>query len=604
MATHYYPGLSITLAPDVGWQHTWSNDFVKDLPKPPGEQDNPYAYPGDDRHRPATAGGTLGGYNVLFTITGEGRWVDLWATGSGAQGVLVTVFQQTGVADDVYTVEYTGEVIHRDTWTQTLTRFVPGPLAYYSARNRPATTGIRLLLQPGLRYFFEVGSLTYNNALDYPGHTGYGFDQTFTLQARYTPVPLPDSIATAQTIAIPASGGSYSSDTIMNDLLSANPVPSYAEGGLYRAAYWTFTPLTYSQLTASFTVLPAELLGYIPAGGLALQMWEMLPGGTVARLGRAEAFTSNQVSPVITYVESGHTYLFAIGWFSASSADLDGGRQKYQIQVAAVPAQEPPPDPDPGTDPGTGQDHPLLSTFADSFTGAALDTTRWGSDGAGTPGSSGYALTGGSLRSNTYHYAFDSAYVHFSPVAGQTFNGSFLVTGNAGSPPCSAGFTILYADFGTSISAAFSSDDGSAEWTPTVAYDPAVHAWLRVRTEARQDSGDWYVTYICETAPALGQWTTMLRSPEVISPSFGDGVGVSFTANYGTVVLASFNGAAAAGGSVLAMKMPDGTYRTVGLAGQPLSLKMADGTYRTWPGSTVPLYQRQQDGTWREVITP
>lgn len=263
---------------------------------------------------------------------------------------------------------------------------------------------------------------------------------------------------------------------------------------------------------------------------------------------------------------------------------------------------------DSGNPPGTGPDGLVLaSTLVDAFDGAdatEADPAKWMHDyGSATIRDNQLSLYG-ILVSQAWNYNVDSAYVHLSVVPDADhpdMHVAFYATGQQGSPLDSWGFYIHVAAGVSELTCSWSNDDGSADTTGTLTYDPAAHAYLRLRSELSLISGDnWNIVYICEAGPAPGQWTELMRSNQVYTWSIGDGFRFVFESYEGQLLLDSFN--APAGVTLLYMKMPDGSYRKAGVAGQPLQFTLPDGSVREWPGSKYPLYQKQNDGTWLRVV--
>jgi len=244
-----------------------------------------------------------------------------------------------------------------------------------------------------------------------------------------------------------------------------------------------------------------------------------------------------------------------------------------------------------------------ISTVVDKFDGASLDTSIWDDlwGDAVTMGGGHLTLTNGTLHT-IEDYVTDSAFIRYAPVIDATnteFYGSYCAFGTIGSPGPSWGFDFQIEPGTAEIRPFWANDGNDFDRGPFIPYDPVNHAYLRVRAQARQIGEDWYWIMICETGPAPGQWSETIRSPELYSPFVSDGQEIRMLADVGSVQLSNFN----LGGSVLDMRMPDGSYVTVGTAGQPLFMKMPDGSVRAWPDSGFPLYEKQPDGSYQPVFS-
>lgn len=249
---------------------------------------------------------------------------------------------------------------------------------------------------------------------------------------------------------------------------------------------------------------------------------------------------------------------------------------------------------------------PLASTLTDTFDGpdgAAPDPGRWNTDAAAVAVLDGGRLRlSGTLTSRTDTYLIDSAFVSVVvPAQPQDVYVSVYAAGHTMSPPATWGFDIQAGVNTSVLFASWTNDDGSSGSNGGIGYDPVGHAYLRLRSELTDIDGDTYITYMCDAGPNPDEFTELLRSPQLFTYSAGGGFRVVARVDAGEVLLDNVNTAAAV--SRLWLRLPDGSHRLVGVAGQPLQLRMPDGSLRAWPGSGFPLYIRAGDGSWQQVLS-
>lgn len=271
-----------------------------------------------------------------------------------------------------------------------------------------------------------------------------------------------------------------------------------------------------------------------------------------------------------------------------------------------------PSDPDP-TQPANPSGLTLISTISDTFDETSLDPAFWyvGPNETVTLAASQVQLSG-QLQTSSSGYNIDSAFIKMivQRDPGDDVYASYFAQIPFGSPPLNWGINIHVGDSASEISASWTNDDGTGNNSATLTYDPAAHAYLRLSSALAQVSGDWYITCICEAGPAPGQWTELIRSPQMYTSTVTDGFELVLQGNrYGpngmlipAVYLDDFNVVPSTSVSDLYMKMPDGAYTKVGVDGQPLSFRLPDGSVRTWPGSKLPMYMKQADGSWKKVL--
>lgn len=377
-AEHYWPGAAITLPlPDGGLALTFNNRFMKDLP--PGS----IALPGYDDGRPLPS--QPGDWDVLFHLVGEGKWVDFYCQGLGAQGPALILYEANLELSAWFYSPMPDNGGYEGGGGRAVMSAIPG-----QANTNPdyrAPVALRVFMEAGHQYVLSVFSASFSTAtndaavaLGYPSGVG-AYDQDFYLEMSYTPLVLPDLKTNAYEVIIPSDGATYTSPDVLNTTFTTSAEDPQGAGHVWVSSWWHYkTAVDAHVMTVAFAVLPQYSTWF------GCVVWLRQSDGTMVQLGQnADSPPNTFTIPTIGANTDVYIQIFGTDFYNQHQPYA----QKYQLQVTAAKSIIQTPDTNLGPPNDLRANATTVSISSDDNTYLADDTTLTyatpGAVGAGPP---------------------------------------------------------------------------------------------------------------------------------------------------------------------------------------------------------------------------
>jgi hypothetical protein len=315
---HYFPGANIsTPLPDEGVSASWSNEFAILLPPGPA----PYDYPGGQA-RPANVDHVSLG-EVLWNITGEGKWVDIWVLSYGLQGLGIILYEQNSDGDWAEaSIPNTGGYMSSGS----------AQLGSYPGSANPGNpdyhtpAAFRVFLKTGLQYVLVVGpgGQGANVRPDLPHNYG-AYIENFDIEVSYTPLQLPDLKTNAYDVIIPSDGSTYTSPNVLNTNFTTSAEDPQGTSAAWLSAWWKYTPLSLTDMTVSYAVVPQY------SNWFRCVVW-LDNNGTLVQLGSSGNPPETFTVPAVAANSTIYIQIFAHDYYNKYQPYA----QKYQLEVTGA----------------------------------------------------------------------------------------------------------------------------------------------------------------------------------------------------------------------------------------------------------------------------
>lgn len=382
-AEHYWPGAALTLPlPDGGLALTFNNRFIKDLPIGPTDVDVIFQEHGGE-HRPS--GAPTAGWDILFHLVGEGKWVDFWCLGLGVQGPAVILFERAADGSAWFTAPMPDNGGYEGGGGLAQISAIPGQATTDPAYR--AAVALRVFLKAGTQYVLQIGSSSISTAAaDAAAALGYthgagGFDQDFYLEMSYTPLVLPDFKTNAYEVIVPHDGATYTSPDVLNTTFTTSAEDPQGVGHVWVSSWWHYkTAVDAHAMTVAFAVLPQYSVWF------GCVVWLRQSDGTMVLLGQnADSPPNTFTIPTIGANTDVYIQIFGTDFYNQHQAYA----QKYQLQVTAAKSIIQTPDTNLGPPNDLRANATTVSISSDDNTYLSDDTTLTyaipGAVGAGPP---------------------------------------------------------------------------------------------------------------------------------------------------------------------------------------------------------------------------
>jgi len=302
MATHYWPGESITVPQDFEWDST-EYDTLPTVNGEVGYDNNAPGHPGSAL--PGTP--TVGGNVAVFQIVGSGADVQFYAA-TGSLGLVMQLMD--------FDLTYTTSPYGANGWWKNA-QAAP-------TSGTPTSAAIKAFLVSGKTYYLRVASYGTSGTSGTAGTADYvsGYGQVFLLRVSF-PLPSNDLRNDAADVIIAANGNTFKSPAVLNTgyTYAVNATDDPSGSPFQWSAWWRYRSVEATTFTAQHFIGPEGF----PNGGLAA--YRMSSTGAMSII---EATTVNG-GTVTGHADAAETIYFVIGLASLPGAT--DAAQTYELWV-------------------------------------------------------------------------------------------------------------------------------------------------------------------------------------------------------------------------------------------------------------------------------